>query len=409
MFKYLSVGLFLFWGFGASSFCVEPSKVQAAPSCSGVIISEIMPNPATGNEWIEVFNTNEYQTDISECSLIDSLDTPSHRYDIPDGTVVESKGYFVFYDNFYLNNDSQDKVRLLSVSNETVAERSYDKPIPKGQSYVFNGTSWGWTKDVTPGFEKGVGGTEVPVDSGNGNTCDGLIISELMPDPASPLTDTDDEWIEIYNESGEPVNAGGCILTDTQKAGSTHEYKIAGGTLAPGGFMVFYSKDTKISLNNSDGDSVRILSSDKKIIFETQNYGKSQAGRSWAYDGDKWFWTVAPTAGALNVIEIAEENVTTKASSKKIASSKSKSTASKAKTTSKPVSKTVSSKKKSADGAEVLGANTEDEDSIQGKVNDKVMGYVLVTLAGVLLVGYVVYINKDFIYENSIKKFRRNS
>ncbi|MDO8507169.1 MAG: lamin tail domain-containing protein [bacterium] len=405
--KYLFVGFFLFWVLLCPFFAVNSSKVFAASKCDGVIISEFMPYPASGSEWVEVFNTNEYQTDISECSLADSLDTPSHRYDIPDGTIVESKGYFVFYDNFYLNNDGPDKARLLSAGNETVSERSYNKPIPKGQSYVFNGTSWEWTKDVTPGFEKSAGGTDTPVDSGSGNTCEGLIVSELMPDPASPLTDADDEWIEIYNESGEPVNAGGCILTDTQKAGSTHEYKIAGGTLAPGGFMVFYSKDTKISLNN-DGDNVRILSPDKKVIFETQNYGKAQAGQSWAYDGDKWAWTAAPTAGALNVIEILEETSVAKTSSKKTASNKRKTTASKPKTTSKPVSKTASPKKKSADGAEVLGANTEDEDSIQGKVNDKVMGYVLVTLAGVLLVGYVIYINKDFIYENSIKKFRRD-
>jgi len=314
MFKYLSVSLFLFWGLSVSALCTGPVQVKAAPSCSGVIISEIMPNPATPlsdstDEWVELKNTTGVDIDISGCKLKD-MKGAIKEYTIPSETVISANGFTVFYNRdtkISLNNDA-DGMAFLDSAGMLISQTSLYKNAPDGQSFVSNGSIWEWTKDVTPGFEKSTG-TEAPIDGGSGNTCEGLIVSELMPDPVSPLTDANDEWIEIYNESGDPVNVGGCILADTQKAGSTHEYKITGGVLAPGGFIVFYSKDTKISLNNTDGDSVRILSSNKKVIFETQNYGKSEAGQSWAFDGDKWSWTVVPTAGALNVIEIAEESI----------------------------------------------------------------------------------------------------
>jgi len=411
MFKKFLTGLFLFWMVFAPVSAINSTQVFAASKCDGVIVTEIMPNPASPlsdstDEWIELKNTTGTDIDISSCKIKDMKGLVK-EYAIPAETVLNANGFVVFYSRdtkISLNNDT-DGVIFADSTGTLISQTALYKNAPDGQSFVLNGSIWEWTQDVTPGFEKTVG-TGTPGDTVD-STCEGLIISELMPDPASPLSDTNDEWIELYNEGGEAVNIGGCILADTQKTGSTHEYKIPNATLAPGGFIVFYSKNTKISLNN-DGDSARILSPDKKVIFDTQNYGKAKAGQSWAYDGEKWFWTVAPTAGALNIIDIAEETSSSKSSSKKASSAKKKSTV-KAKTKSKPVAKSSkSSKKKSADGAEVLGANTEDGNSPQGKISDKMMGYILVTLAGVLLVGYVIYINKDFIYENTLKKFRRN-
>ncbi len=411
IYKYLSVGLFLFWGFLASFFCMESLQVQAVSSCNGIIISEIMPNPPSSlsdsnDEWVELKNTTGYDIDISGCRLKDTKGSLK-EYIVPPGTVISTNGFTVFYNRdtkISLNNDT-DGMTFLDFTGTLLSQTALYKNAPDGQSFVLNGSVWEWTADVTPGFEK-TNNVDTPTDT-SVNTCEGLIVSELMPDPVSPLTDTNDEWIEIYNESGEPVNISGCILADTQKAGSNHEYKISGSTLASGGFMVFYSKNTKISLNN-DGDTVRVLSPDKKVIFESQNYVKAQAGQSWAYDGSKWSWTVATTAGALNVIETAEESSTARAGSKKTASSKNtKASTSKAKTKSSPLAKSSGTKKKSANGAEVLGANSEDDAIAQGKVNDKMMGYILVGLSAVLLVGYVVWINKDFLYENIIKKFRR--
>lgn len=414
MFKKFWTILFLFWAFLAPFFSIDIHTAFAASKCDGVIISEIMPNPASPlsdstDEWIELKNTTDIDIDISSCKLKDMAGSVK-EYVMPAETVMSAKGFLVFYNRdtkISLNNDT-DGAYFLAPDGGPVSQTTLYKNAPAGQSYALKGNIWEWTGDVTPGFEKSSGG-DIPTDGIN--TCEGLVVSEIMPDPVSPLSDTNDEWIEIYNETNEPVNLGGCVLADTYKSGSTKEYKIVGEALAPGGFMVFYSKDTKISLNNTDGDSVRMLSSDKRIVFETQNYGKAQPGQSWAYDGDKWAWTVAPTAGALNTIEAPEEKSSDKSSAtNKKSSAKSKSQDSKTKTKSKPVAKKSKDDKKGADSSDVLGASTEGEESSNGgKISDKTMGYVLVVLAGALLVGYVIYIKKDYIYENIIEKFRRDN
>lgn len=402
------VGLFLFWGLMTSLFVIFPVKVQGQASYSGIIISEILPNPAsplsdTTDEWIEIKNTNTSEVDISGCKLKDKNGTVK-EYSVPPNTVISPNGFVVFYSRdtkISLNNDTDGAV-MQDPRGGLIVETVAYKNAPSGQSFVLKSNEWGWSADMTPGFELS-SARDVPSPGAVANSCTGLIISEIMPDPVSPLTDTSDEWIEIYNETGDAIDVGGCILADTYKPGSTHEYNIPPGILQPGGFMVLYSKNTKINLNNSDGDSVRILSSDRKVVFETGNYGKAKAGQTWAYDGDKWYWTVTSTAGALNAIE-QEEGASPKKT--KNASSKGKSTSEKTKSKSKPVSKTSSSKKKTTEAAEVLGVNSQD-DAEEGKISDKVMGYILVGLSAALLVGYVVWINKDFLMEHTVDRLKK--
>ena len=73
-----------------------------------------------------------------------------------------------------------------------------------------------------------------------------------------------DEWIEIYNCSGEDLDLGGCALDDIAIAGSAHFVFPSGTMLAAGAYRVYYQKDTGIILNN-DGDSVRLLSPDGSV------------------------------------------------------------------------------------------------------------------------------------------------
>lgn len=394
----------------------------AASKCDGVIVSELMPNPAdplsdSTDEWIELKNTTDADVDISACKIKDAKGTV-REFTIPEQTVISANGFTIFYSRdtkISLNNDT-DGVTLLSPEGDTLYQTPDYKNAPAGESFVLNGTAWEWTTDPTPGFEK-VYDPDPPPAEENQNTCQGIIISELMPDPSPPQTDSDDEWIEIFNQTEAPVDIGGCILADTYKSGSTHEYQIPGGILAAGGFKVFYSKDTKISLNNADGDSVRLLSPEKKVMFETQNYGKSHAGESWAYDGQSWFWSGALTPGALNVIETIEDQPAPKSPASEVKKKKSSASSSKSKKPAtskakklKPLAKNGNSKKKSAQGGKVLGANTENgnKENSPGKINDKAMGYILVTLSAATLVGYVGWINKDMILNSRVLEKIRN-
>jgi hypothetical protein len=126
-----------------------------------------------------------------------------------------------------------------------------------------------------------------------------LQISELLPNPANPQTDANDEFIEIYNPNDEAVDVEGYSV----QTGNNFSYKqiLATGTIAPHGYMVLTSGETVLSLANTGGKA-RLLSPVNEILSETTAYSDAEAGQAWAYINGGWQWTTTPTPGVLNVL-----------------------------------------------------------------------------------------------------------
>jgi len=402
MFRRVWAILFIWGLFTAPIFIIVP-KSFASSACDGVKISEIMPYPQSDSEWIELENTTNSPKDISSCFLADSSEIKSHKYDIPANTILQPGGYLVFYRNFYLNNDL-DEVRFISENGEVLDTASYSLPatLGAGFSFVFVESLKSWQPTSTPRPEEP--NLYTPTTSGEEedesedvpyNDCSGIMITEIMPSPTG--SDTENEWIEVYNSTGESMDLGGCALSDKLKEGSTKKYVIPMNTvIASAKYLLFRRPVTKITLNN-DSDGVVFMSSDESIVSDTGNYNDARENISYAYHEGQWYWTSSPTPEADNVI--TEPPAKT---AKKAASTKKKSVAKPPKSTKKSASN--SKKKSSGSGTDVLGARTGDESATKAKINDKMMGYILVVLAGALLMGYLVYINKDFILENTLKK-----
>lgn len=125
-----------------------------------------------------------------------------------------------------------------------------------------------------------------------------LEITELFVNPASPLSDDQDEFIELYNPHSIPVNLQGYQL----RTGSSfaNSFVIPPQLIQPFGYVVFRSEQTGLSLTNSGG-SVRLLDPSGAIIDQTDSYGSAPDGQSWAKFSDGWRWTLEPTAGKPNV------------------------------------------------------------------------------------------------------------
>ncbi|MFH1749895.1 MAG: lamin tail domain-containing protein, partial [bacterium] len=103
-------------------------------------------------------------------------------------------------------------------------------------------------------------------------------INELLPDPASPLKDADDEAIELYNYGDLPVNLEDWKLQDLSV--SIIELKadivcLKGKLiLEPKQYLVIYSNCINISLNN-EGDIMSLYDPSGNLVGEkTPNYGK---------------------------------------------------------------------------------------------------------------------------------------
>jgi hypothetical protein len=103
-------------------------------------------------------------------------------------------------------------------------------------------------------------------------TCEGVIISEIMPNPAS--TDTGHEFIELHNTSDEVVVLDGCSL---QTSSSTKDFALAGISLQPDEYRAFYDSGadptnepfTGLTLPNTNGGTVSLLIPGKDTLAIT--------------------------------------------------------------------------------------------------------------------------------------------
>ncbi len=129
------------------------------------------------------------------------------------------------------------------------------------------------------------------------------IINEMLPNPASPQTDADDEFVELYNPNDSVFDLSGFKLA----FGSTtpKKYTFPEGTvLQAKEFKSFTSGDTSISLSNTNAQ-VWLLDPNDQVIGQSEPYNNAKDGQAWALDGGKWTWTLQPTKDAMNEIALS--------------------------------------------------------------------------------------------------------
>jgi hypothetical protein len=134
---------------------------------------------------------------------------------------------------------------------------------------------------------------------------DGLptpLVTELLPNPASPQTDDANEYIELFNPGETAFNLKGYTL----ETGSTtlHDFTFTEDTLLqPHSFRAFFSSDTNLSLSNTAGRA-RLLDPAGKLLSQSNPYTKAPDGQAWALDelDGTWQWTTTPTPSASNLM-----------------------------------------------------------------------------------------------------------
>ncbi len=171
-------------------------------------------------------------------------------------------------------------------------------------------------------------------------------ITELLPNPAAPFSDSNDEYIELYNPNAEQIN----IQNYKIQVGTTtlKNYTFPDDTFIPAfSHQVYYSKQTKLSLNNTAGQ-VRLFDAEGLLVSETAAYAKAADGVAWAYIEGGWQWTALPTPLMTNQYVILLPTLVAATAAKPKALTAKKHAAPKATTTKtkKAVVKKVAQKKK---------------------------------------------------------------
>jgi hypothetical protein len=188
-----------------------------------VVINEFLAHTDPPDvDFIELFNYSTLSVDLSGCFLSD--DPATNKFVIPTNTIIQPQG-FVYFDESQMGF-------ALSAAGETIyfKDRSNTRVIDAvrfgGQE---NGISTGRYPDGAAGFRRLQ--SKTPGAKNGGLRVSDVAINEILYDPISG--DSDDEYVELYNRSGNPIDLSRWSLAGAIK------YTIPLGTsISPGGYLV---------------------------------------------------------------------------------------------------------------------------------------------------------------------------
>jgi DNA/RNA endonuclease YhcR with UshA esterase domain len=209
-------------------------------------------------------------------------------------------------------------VDVVDSDGESVTLELFDRGLVVANAGFSGAAMYTWTPTV-PGVEghfyfvkatQADGDTAYtsPVWVAGTAPADAVLLNEFLPAPHSTDWDGDgtadynDEWIEVYNAGPAVVGLGGWQLDDVAEAGSGPYTIPADQIIPPGGFLVFFKKDSGVSLNN-DEDWVRLLRPDGTVADEyhyTHSPGYDRSFSRTVDGGGHWTADYAVTLGAPN-------------------------------------------------------------------------------------------------------------
>ncbi|MBW3538223.1 lamin tail domain-containing protein [Candidatus Parcubacteria bacterium] len=209
-------------------------------------------------------------------------------------------------------------------------------------------------------------------------------ITELLVDPAPPLTDAEDEFIELHNPNAQAVELAGYVLRSG--ANFRDHYTIPALTIEAGGYVVLYARETSLSLTNTGG-AAQLLDPAGAVVSQTGPYEQAGEGQVWAVFGEGWAWSLQSTPGRANflVAPLAAPTSKTGADKKAAAAKKKSSKASVAKAKKAPKAKAA----KAAKTPKVKSAKAAFEPRVAAS-NSGTSGWLLIAAIG-LTIAYAVY------------------
>ena len=408
----------------ANQYTATPSPTATnshsqTDSCDQVIMNELLPNPVgedTGHEWLELRSLSDEAIFLSNCAL--SVNGTVYNF-APDQW-IDSNQLPVFA-NF---SDGQT-IRALSLKNTGISTVSFGhltsdgnfgalqtiqyQDAPEGQSWARFDDGWHWLSVPTPGDDNAIIAdtqsnnlepTEFPAhivasdetnDAQTNTAQPQVIISELLPNPAAPQTDENDEFVELYNNGIDALDLDGYKV----QTGSNYSYSytITDQIIPAGGYLVLTSGNTGFVLANSTGQA-RLLDPYGVILSQTDSYEDAPEGAAWALSDNTWLWTTTSTPGAANNITA----VLSGTSSKKTTTKKS-ATTKKAKT-AKP-KKTKAAKKTKSKATGSTGFSNNETPPVQP------LHMAVLVAVGALALLYGAYEYRHDV-ANLLYKFRRN-
>ncbi len=270
--------------------CPADCSAPAEPGVGDVVINEFVSDPADGEEWIELYNKQTFDINLTGWTLEDGVGTIFTL----SGTVGSAAFQIIELSSNRLNNDG-DIIKLKKSDGTIIDQVSYgawddgnkadNAPKASDPNSTARKTDVGDTDNdltdfaATSTLTKGTANIITTPPSSGGGTLPAettpssppswpigsLLINEFVADPA----DGGNEWIEFYNSTDESINLANWTLEDGAETSTT-----LSGTVAPLGFYVL--EKPKGILNNS-GDLI-VLIDPAGTIIDQAAYGNWDDG-----------------------------------------------------------------------------------------------------------------------------------
>ncbi|MCL4787997.1 MAG: lamin tail domain-containing protein [Verrucomicrobia bacterium] len=235
-----------------------PNTVAELGDPNQLRINEWMARPATGEDWLEVFNADDQPVALGGLVITDTpVATPGNRA-IPVNSFIAAGGYIQFFASDLAQQDADHLDFKLAVEGETLtiyaANRStlLERVVYGAQ---LQNTSQGRAPDGSDNIIFFTG-TSITPGASNFREFTNLVISEVLTHTDPPFEDA----IELHNLTAAPLDISHWWLSDS--GSQPRKYRIPTGTIIPAyGFKVFYHVQfgggaTGFALNSAEGDDV---------------------------------------------------------------------------------------------------------------------------------------------------------
>ncbi len=312
----------------------EIQPKQQIISSGTILINEFVSDPVSGeDEWIELYNKNGFDVDLSGWKILDGAETATklsgfigsnfdNRFLViekPKGKLNNAGDAIILQD---YKNDIIDAVFYGNWDNQGLSENNApaaNDPFSTARIYD-GGTTYNNKNDflVTQTPTKGLPNVIEPLasaadekneatNSDNNaekiNYEDFIIINEIYPNP--PGSDLENEWIELKNIGETETDLSDWQIQDASKK----NYKISNKDLTstiikPHEFLIINRKISGLALNN-DKETLKLIAPDDKTI-QTIKYSETEnipENASYALNEEnEWLFTTTPTKNKENII-----------------------------------------------------------------------------------------------------------
>ena len=302
-----------------------PGESNRVDFISNLFLNEVLASNSTiisdnygeFDDWIEIYNANDFVVNIAGLFLTDNRDNPL-KYRIPsmhpDSTAIEPNGYMllwaddsteqgILHTNFKLSRTGET-ITLFQADGSTVL----DSLVYLNQN---NDISFGRTEDGLATLNNMI---PTPGTSNKSAEFDGIIISEIMS--SDQLVNSDefgeyDDWIELYNTNSYEVDIAGLSVTDSLEL--PLNCILPGGfpeltTIPPYGYITLWADNQPeqgplhLDFKLREGGEAVGLYNLNGTQIDGLNYPNQYNNFSYALiDGIGWF-VVPPTFGAENIV-----------------------------------------------------------------------------------------------------------